>query len=137
MAPGIPVPAGATLWPEARLDEVRGALGRVRWRAFEYEVGGLGGFPDLRRPRVVFAKVAPHPQLTALVEEIARRLAEIGIEREARPFTPHVTLGRVKKPGGEKGIAALAGTFRAERFALYESRSGRFIELAWYPAGPA
>ena len=123
-------------WPEARLEEVMAALGGVGWQAFDFTVSGLGGFPNLRHPRVIFAQVEPNPALTALVAEIAGKLASIGIEREARPFTPHVTLKRVKGSGTPR-VEPLAGVFHADRFALYESRSGRYIVRRWFPAASA
>jgi 2'-5' RNA ligase len=64
---------------------------------FEISVGGLGSFPNLRRPRVLYIGIQAPAGLEALqrgVESASRRL---GYESEERPFSPHLTLGRVKQ----------------------------------------
>jgi 2'-5' RNA ligase len=67
-------------------------------RAFGLEVGGLGCFPDMSRPRVVWAGVNESTgRLADLQEALEVGCAELGLAREARPFTPHLTLGRVRR----------------------------------------
>jgi 2'-5' RNA ligase len=64
---------------------------------FSLEIAGAGGFPDLKRPRVVFVCAVDQPPVAA---ELARRLneqmAEVGAERDDRPYQNHITLGRVR-----------------------------------------
>lgn len=85
---------------EGRLDEVftgveRAALG---CRPFEMSLRGLGVFPNLRRPRVVWVGVRTESDhLTRLAEDVDKTLAELGFPREERTFRPHITLGRVGK----------------------------------------
>lgn len=64
---------------------------------FTLHVAGLGAFPDLRRPKVLWAGVRQgSDQLHALHHAIAARLIPAGLYRpEERPYTPHLTLGRV------------------------------------------
>jgi 2'-5' RNA ligase len=64
---------------------------------FDMRIGGLGSFPSLRRPRVLYIGVQAPAGLEALqrgVESASRRL---GYESEERPFSPHLTLGRVRQ----------------------------------------
>lgn len=97
----------------ARVDALRGALAdAVRGvEPFRLVLAGLGVFPPRGAPRVVWAGVSfgaeRLAELTARVEE---RLAEAGFPREARRFSPHVTLGRVRE--GESGRASLAALAR-------------------------
>lgn len=62
--------------------------------------GGIGVFPDLRRPRVLWLGITGDiPQLLALQKHLEARLAELGNGRfkpEDRPFKGHLTLGRIK-----------------------------------------
>lgn len=58
---------------------------------------GIGAFPSLARPRIVWAGVRPNESLSALharVEAVSQRLAVS--KPEDRPFHPHITIGRVK-----------------------------------------
>jgi 2'-5' RNA ligase len=61
---------------------------------------GLGAFPSLRRPRVVWAGLDDGGSLTTVAKVIDSALEPFGFAPEARRFTPHVTLGRVNSPRG-------------------------------------
>lgn len=62
---------------------------------FEISVGDLGAFPSERRPRVLWAGVEAPQELTALQRGIEAETARLGYAPEDRPFSPHLTLGRV------------------------------------------
>jgi 2'-5' RNA ligase len=63
-----------------------------------FTVGGIGCFPNTRRPRVVWVGVQePTGRLAALQDAIEEVLAPFGYEPEGRGFTPHLTLGRVRR----------------------------------------
>jgi len=66
----------------------------ARFRPFELKFGPIGAFPSPRRPRVVWLGVEQTPELRFVKDDLERRLAELGIAREERPYQPHVTLGR-------------------------------------------
>jgi len=65
--------------------------------AFEVSVGGVGAFPDMRRPRVIWVGVQAPPQLSSLQSGIDAQMSRLGYAREERPFSPHLTLGRVAR----------------------------------------
>lgn len=103
---------------EARAAKVKEALAAVvsRFRPFPLRLEGTGAFPDERSPRVFWAGCAAGPDLDALQQEIERALEAEGFEREARTFTPHLTLGRVKGPGRIDRAAAELARHREEAF---------------------
>jgi RNA 2',3'-cyclic 3'-phosphodiesterase len=63
---------------------------------FTLEVRGVGAFPSVARPRVVWVGIRA-PAIAALASGVDRCCGEEGIPLEARPFHPHVTLGRVRE----------------------------------------
>lgn len=86
-------------WPEERLDEVRSALAPVAQRpGFAVDVKGLGWFPNDRSPRVFWCGIEAAHELHSLAHDIDAALQAIGIEREQRKFTPHLTLARISHP---------------------------------------
>ncbi len=74
---------------------------------FRLEARGAGGFPDLRRPRVIFAGAETESDTA---RELARRLNEemqlLDVPAEDRPFQCHITLGRRRDPRPAPRLAA-------------------------------
>lgn len=67
---------------------------------FDITLGAMGGFPDLRRPRVLFYRVNRGADALG---DLARKLdgslaSRLGIPRETRPFRAHATIARIKGP---------------------------------------
>ena len=83
------------------LDDMRDALGSALASvpAFEARVAGIGAFPTLKRPRVLWVGLHAEPlaRLAAVVDETAARF---GFAPENRPFRSHITLGRVSTLSG-------------------------------------
>jgi len=70
-------------------------------RPFELAFAGTGAFPDFSRARVLWIGIDDESgELTRMVTELDERLAGLGFKREARDYTPHLTLGRTK--GGSR-----------------------------------
>jgi 2'-5' RNA ligase len=59
---------------------------------------GLGTFPDLRRPRVVWTGLAPDTPLKIIAARLQTALRALGLSCDRKPFAAHVTLARVKTP---------------------------------------
>lgn len=118
-------------WPEEKLRPLEQALGAVEAPPpFEVRISGVGFFPNARAPRVFWAGVGSSPELGSLAGEINRLLAPLGIPRERRPYSPHLTLARIRERVRleelRRAIEALPsldfGAFAPDRFYLYESR---------------
>jgi RNA 2',3'-cyclic 3'-phosphodiesterase len=93
----------------AMLEPLTAILERVgaRHRQFSIGVGGVGAFPSLRAPAVVWMGVRPDPALELLQHDMESACAELGIPVDGRVFRPHVTLGRIPDRTGVN-LAALA-----------------------------
>jgi len=64
---------------------------------FDMQISGLGSFPSLRRPRVLFIGIQAPAELEALYRGIESACARLGYESEGRGFSPHLTIGRIKQ----------------------------------------
>ncbi len=89
---------------------VREALGSTLpgFEAARLSPGAVGGFPNLRRPRVLWVGLREEgAALQPLVAAIESAMERLGWERERRPFQPHLTLGRRKEMarGGSGSLA--------------------------------
>jgi RNA 2',3'-cyclic 3'-phosphodiesterase len=64
---------------------------------FRLEVGGLGAFPNIRRANIIWVGLAGDlDKLDKLQKNIGANLTPLGFPPETRPFTPHLTIGRVR-----------------------------------------
>ena len=64
---------------------------------FNLHFAGLGSFPNLKRPRVIYNEIQAPAGLNALQRGIESASRRLGYESEERPFSPHLTLGRVRQ----------------------------------------
>ena len=83
---------------------------------FRMEAGGLGAFPNTKRPRVIWLGVDAPPELTSLQRGIDSATAKLGYASETRPFSPHLTLGRVRENASSSELSALASKLNEVRF---------------------
>jgi 2'-5' RNA ligase len=126
--------------PEERVGAVAEAVraaAAAAGRPLSLEVKGAGGFPNARRPRVVWAGLAGDLEpLAALVQDLGRRLAPLGFPPEERPFSPHLTLGRARDRRGAPGLAgALAHAAQADG-APWRAGEVALVESHLSPKGP-
>ncbi len=66
-------------------------------KSFELSVKNIGAFPKIEHPRVVWVGLDKgSAEIAALASQIDEALAHIGFNKESRPFSPHLTIGRVR-----------------------------------------
>lgn len=124
-------------------DEVANALDRVRRAEFTLSLAGVGAFGS-KKPHSIYAAVVATPELTALQADVERICQRIGLPADARKFTPHVTLARLRQTRIDDVAHYLAGhgnfrsnPFRVGRFVLMSSREstggGPYLVEEAYP----
>jgi 2'-5' RNA ligase len=143
-----------------RVEAISEPLRRIEGSAFEIRSGGYGFFPTAKAPRVFWIGIQAGAQLTKLAESIDVAMAELGIPREDRPYSPHLTLARAgagrrsgspkwRKGDGpnsifaalEKRLAAMGaldfGGMTAHEFILYQSQlspgGSKYTKLERFP----
>jgi 2'-5' RNA ligase len=97
------------------------------------EVGGVCTLPPRRPPRVIAVTLEDAGMLGGLAQAAAAALEPCGFEVPPRPFVPHLTLGRVRRPGHWRPLARKVesmgersfGSFVVERVGLYRSEPNR------------
>jgi 2'-5' RNA ligase len=77
-------------------------------RQFDISVGGSGTFPSIRQPRIIWIGVEAPPELTAIQNGIEAITGRLGYVRDERPFSPHLTLGRVARNATSQDIKAIS-----------------------------
>ena len=104
------------------IEKIRAAMERVAkaFSPFTLRVEGVGVFPDLKRPRVVWVGVSGDVEpLRGLQRDLESQLNGLGFPREKRSFSGHLTMGRVKGRLDRtklSGVLEGLGDFRTESF---------------------
>jgi RNA 2',3'-cyclic 3'-phosphodiesterase len=144
--------------PEENIPALRNQLSDVRVPAFSLTISGFGFFPTPKSARVFWIGIQAGPELQQLATKIDDATAQLGIPKEDRAFSPHLTLarkgggsgapGRQKNDGPNRVFQRLQeklatmpppgfGTMTAREFFLYQSqlsRTGsRYTRLHGFP----
>jgi RNA 2',3'-cyclic 3'-phosphodiesterase len=99
---------------------------------FDLQIGGLGSFPNSKRPRVLWTGIHAPADLVSLQKNIEAGAVRLGYEKEERPFSPHLTLGRVRQNLDPQELQKIRstldtiqlgniGTARVDSIHLYKS----------------
>jgi 2'-5' RNA ligase len=138
--------------PEGAAATLAAALAPVvtRHPPAELDIVGVGAFPRLTRPRVLWLGVRPDPKLELLHHDVEAACAALGHPLSGRAFRPHVTLGRVRPRAEPVDARALATAVRQVHLRsgasvstldlmLSEPARGgtRYVALARLPMGPS
>jgi 2'-5' RNA ligase len=104
--------------PEALVEPLIAAMEEVASRHWpvQMQLRGLGAFPNLRRPRVIWIGIAPAPKLELLQHDVEERCAALGVEVEGKPFRPHLTIGRLRGTEDGDAVREMANAARGIRF---------------------
>lgn len=80
-------------------------------KGFEICLEGIGGFPKINRPKVIWIGVKEGAaRLSELALTVDKALSRMGIKREHKGFVPHVTLGRMRSPQGLGALVSKIST---------------------------
>lgn len=114
---------------ENRAGELSERLALIHTPPFQLNFSGTGCFPNRRRPRVLWAGLEPHPRLMHLAAGVHGAVLACGIPLEERPFSPHITLARLKFPAAREVDAFLdmaqkpkLPAFPVREITLFQSR---------------
>jgi RNA 2',3'-cyclic 3'-phosphodiesterase len=125
--------------PPGTADVAGAALERAAgtFAPFAARIEGIGAFPNLRRPRVIWAGVAAGgPELARLASSVGEELRAGGVHFDDKPFSPHVTLGRVREgvtPPGEMLRRMESARLATEPFRVEDVH---LMKSQLTPAGP-
>ncbi|MCJ2165701.1 MULTISPECIES: RNA 2',3'-cyclic phosphodiesterase [unclassified Pseudodesulfovibrio] len=106
------------------------SLAAIVFPAFTMQAGSAGAFPNPRQARILWLGLEQGAEeCTGLAAAVEDTLGGIGIPREKKRFRPHLTLGRVRKPGPGNWQTVLDAAsqnpwpqFTVDRFILWRSQ---------------
>lgn len=126
---------GAT--DESRVDEIAASVGRKisHYPPFYIKLTGIGSFPSGRRPRVLWLGIEESPVLMSLQRAVEEAVTGIGFPSEERPFSPHLTLGRVRSERRGRDLIQRLGSYSEVRLEAFLADHIKLMKSELKPAG--
>lgn len=127
--------------PVDRLEPIKKVMHQVVmvFPIFEIEIKNLGMYPNAKKPRVVWLGISSEEYLTSLHKQLDQALKELNIQPEGRPFSPHLTIGRVRRSADQESVKAVGQTL--SQFKVSSLGHVTINEIVYYqseltPQGP-
>ena len=103
---------------------------------FTLSVSGMGTFPDMRRPRVIWIGLKEEGgNLLRLQRGVEEELKKTGFQSEDRRFTPHITLGRIRSNKNTDKLLRLIEEGKVEELGSFDVSEVHLIKSELKPAG--
>ena len=127
--------------PEETLAKVQQLLARTAagQKPFAISVENLGMYPYSRQPRVIWLGIQGAKPIVRLHDRLEKALEGIQLEKENRPFNPHLTLARVRQRTSRETANQIGQTlseFKVGSLGTFEVRQIHLIESQLTPQGP-
>ncbi len=97
--------------------------------AFDVQVEGLGCYPNIRRPRVLWVGLKAPTELASLQHAIEAGAERLGYESEERDFSPHLTIGRVRQNASSGDVHKIRAAIEGCRVGLLGSARVEAVHL--------
>ena len=109
----------------------------VQFTPFDVKVSGVGAFPDVRYPRVVWAGITEGAnQLRSIFSQLEPRLKNLGFAPDPKGFSPHLTIARVKSGKNKAELARLITENAKYEFGNVRAECLRLKRSDLTPKGP-
>jgi 2'-5' RNA ligase len=123
--------------PQNRINDVAKALSNIKMSKFQIKLKGVGVFPDLARPRVLWVGVSDGieelKKLATTVRQAVDRFAE---NREDREFVAHLTVGRIKSSRNIERLQEFVARYANVDFGVITVDKIKLKKSVLTPRGP-
>jgi RNA 2',3'-cyclic 3'-phosphodiesterase len=122
---------------EALVPKIKESLTKKlsHYKAFYIKIAGVGCFPSEKRPRVIWIGMEDSEVLHSIQKDIDAEIMHFGFAPEDRPFSPHLTIGRVRSPKRVPDLMKRLAEFREVYFGAIEVTYIHVMKSELRPAG--
>ena len=119
------------------VDAVYEEMKQVSFAPFEIDLRGLGVFPRLSHPRVVWAGIKKGAdELVNVFEQLEPRLRGLGFKPDTKGFSPHLTIARVRSGRNKVQLVKLVRELEDYDFGTIKAECLRLKKSVLTPRGP-
>jgi 2'-5' RNA ligase len=119
------------------VDAIHEEMKQVSFAPFDVELRGLGAFPRLSYPRVVWAGIKKGAdELVKIFEQLEPRLRGLGFKPDRKGFSPHLTIARVRSGKNKAQLIKLIRELENHEFGAVKAECFRLKKSDLSPKGP-
>ncbi len=123
--------------PVESVNAIRSEMSHIEIAPFDIVIGGIGAFPSIRRPRVIWVGVEQNTELVRdLKNQTDSLLAKLGYKIEKKKFIPHATIARVRAVSNRDGIFENLQSLSDETVGTMTVNGIRMTKSTLTPSGP-
>ena len=121
----------------AMVDAIYEEMKQIFFTPFEIELRGLGAFPKLSYPRVVWAGIRKGAdKLKDVFEQLEPRLRGLGLKPDTKGFSPHLTIARVRTGRNKAQLIKIVQELEDYEFGVVKAECLRLKKSDLTPKGP-
>ncbi|MCW4047511.1 MAG: RNA 2',3'-cyclic phosphodiesterase [Candidatus Bathyarchaeota archaeon] len=121
----------------ATAEKIFEEMKKVQFTPFTAKISGIGAFPDVRYPRVVWAGITEGAdQLRSIFTQLEPRLRGLGFAPDPKGFSPHLTIARVRSGRNKQQLAEFINKNAKYDFSTINARCLRLKKSVLTPKGP-
>jgi 2'-5' RNA ligase len=125
---------------DVRMDNVEkifDAMKKVTFAPFDVKIQGIGAFPDVRYPRVVWAGITQGANdLRSISSQLEPHLTALGFAPDPKGFSPHLTIARVRSGRNKMELAKFISERKEFEFGTIRAACLRLKKSVLTPRGP-
>ncbi len=119
------------------VDAVYEKMKNVKFFPFTIQLRGLGVFPNMNYPRVIWAGMTTGvEQLRSIFSQLEPQIRVLGFEPDAHGFSPHLTIARVRSSANKQRLAELLTKKADYEFGMIKAECLRLKRSQLSPKGP-
>lgn len=125
----------------AKINEIKTLTGGVliSSTSFGIEIKGLGLYPTVNKPRVIWLGIENNLALVNIHKRLDQALSQAHIKPDNRPFSPHLTIARVRRntpPDQVRAIGKTISQFKVGSLGISKIETIRIYQSKLNPQGP-
>ncbi|RLI21498.1 RNA 2',3'-cyclic phosphodiesterase [Candidatus Bathyarchaeota archaeon] len=119
------------------VEKIHDAMRNVDFKPFTIEIRGLGAFPSLRFPRVVWAGIkGGEEELKNIFDQLEPQLRKLGFQPDPKGFSPHITIARVRTGRNKSELIKKLREFVDLNIGTFTVKCLRLKKSTLTPKGP-
>jgi 2'-5' RNA ligase len=119
------------------VEEIFEGMKKVQFTSFDAKICGVGAFPDVRYPRVVWAGITEGAdKLRGIFSQLEPQLRSLGFAPDSKGFSPHLTIARVRSARNKAELAKFINEHAGYEFGAVRAACLRLKKSDLTPRGP-